>query len=337
MWDLKNKSLLIMKGSSSEIPVKKAKERFVWQTPVLMPYENGSMIELKKEGHKGVYKVIDGLVTVIFKTITCDRGDNESIRRVKEEFTVSVKAHEAASDGVVTPISFSEMEDTDFPHHIIELVYEYGGEDLITALKDADGQKIMDVMGSVARTMAKLEKNKIFHSDIKPGNIVISNGVVKLVDFGEAMYFSSESKMFTTKALRGGTIPYLPPEVVKNLKGEPRSVDVYCWGITLYSLLADLTFDQLNDDVELRRTDYNGFLDKVSKLKVKKDTNGTLRKKAIKILLEALRFDPKKRPSFKELLDMIEDLEFYKNKTNNMNEELNKVIKERGKIAYNSR
>ena len=196
---------------------------------------------------------------------------------------MSIKAHEAAPDGVVAPISFSEIDDIHLPHHIIEMVYEYGGEDLDTALKNADGKKIMDTMESVVRIMAKLEQKQIFHADIKPGNIVVFDGVVKLLDFGVAMVFDSKARMLTTKSLRGGTIPYLPPEVVKNLKGGPTAIDVYCWGITLYSLLAGLTYDQLCCDVELRKNDYNGFLDKVSTLRIKKDTDGSLSSEAVEI------------------------------------------------------
>ena len=143
---------------------------------------------------------------------------------------LSIKAHNVAADGVAAPISISEIDDKDLPHHIIEFVYEYGGEDLFTALKNADGQKIVEVMVSVVKIMAKLELNQIFHSDIKPGNIVISNGVVKMVDFGVAMYFDTKTQMLSTKTLKGGTVLYLPPEVIINKKGKPASIDVYCWG-----------------------------------------------------------------------------------------------------------
>ena len=160
---------------------------------------------------------------------------------------------------------------------------------------------------------------------------------MKLVNFGEAMVFDSKARMLTTKSLRGGTIPYLPPEVVKNRKGEPIAIDVYCWGITLYSLLAGLTYDQLCDDEELRKNDYNGFLDKVSKLKAKNDTDGRVSKKAVRILDNALSFDPKKRPTFNKLLNEVESPEFYRNRINRMNKELQKSIKERSRINCNSR
>ena len=120
--------------------------------------------------------------------------------------------------------------------------------------------------------------------------------------------------------------------MIKNLKGEPTSVDVYCWGITLYSLLANLTKDQLNDDAELRKTDYPAFLNKVKTLKVKGDTDGTLTENAKKILLKVLSLNPKDRPCFNELLNMTESPELNKNKLNEIQKELAKVIKEKGII-----
>ena len=122
---------------------------------------------------RSTYKVVQDPVTVVFKAIICKKGDNEKIRQVKDEFMLSIKAHKAAADGVVTPISISETDDKFLPHHIIEFVYEYGGENLLTALKDVDGHEIVEVMNSVVRIMAKLELKQIYHSDIKPENIVI--------------------------------------------------------------------------------------------------------------------------------------------------------------------
>ena len=221
--------------SSHRISVSKAMEKFLCQTDILVPYKNGSMIELQRDGYdkniRAIYKVIDGPISVIFKSITCKKGDNERIRQIKDEFMISIKAHEAAADGVVTPISMAEIDDKYLPHHVIEFVYEYGGEDLLTALKSANGKKIMEIMGSVVRIMAKLELKSIFHSDIKPQTIAVSNGAVKLISFGVSICFDSKDRMFSTQELRGGTLPYLPPEVVKNHRGIPTAVDVYCWEI----------------------------------------------------------------------------------------------------------
>ena len=126
----------------------------------------------------------------------------------------------------MAPILYEEAEDEDLKEYSVEAVYEYGGENLLTALKNATGLEVMKVMGAVARIMAKLEIEHIFHSDLKPANIVIANGVVKLLDFGVAMTLNQETRMLSTKNLKGGTFRYLPPEVLTSTQGKPTAVDV---------------------------------------------------------------------------------------------------------------
>ena len=72
-----------MQNPGSGISVLEGKKRFLWRTPVLVPYENGSMLELQKQGYKTVYKVVDGPVTVILKTITCKQWEKEKISLLK--------------------------------------------------------------------------------------------------------------------------------------------------------------------------------------------------------------------------------------------------------------
>ena len=169
---------------------------------------------------RAIYRVESKYVTIIFKAITCSNESNGTIRQIKEEFDLSMKAYKAARDSVVVPISFEEVEDTELNEHVIEIVYEYGGDDLLTALENKTGEEIMKVMGSVAKAMACLEAKNIFHSDIKPENIVISDGVVKLLDFGVAMSMDRKTRMLITKDLKGGTFAYLPPEVLETHRGE---------------------------------------------------------------------------------------------------------------------
>ena len=90
---------------------------------------------------RSVWRVEKKPVTVIFKTMACPNDNKEAIRRIKEEFELSMKAYQAARDGVVAPISFQEIEDNELLEHVIESVIEYGGADLLTALKNSAGEK----------------------------------------------------------------------------------------------------------------------------------------------------------------------------------------------------
>ena len=329
-----------MTDSQLEFSVDAAKSNFICRTSLLEPYKEGLMFLLQKAGSesgvRAVYRVESGPITVIFKTISCSATDSEAIRQIKDEIDLSIKAYQIARDGVVALISFKKIEKTDLNETIFEIVYEYGGDNFLTAFKDANGQKIMDAMETVAKIMARLESENIFHSDIKPENIVISNGVVKLVDFGVSMKFDTKTSMLVTKELMGGTSLYLPPEVLETEKGKPTTVDAYSWGITLYQLLTGRTKDNLIKDQKLQTPNYKAFLDNVQKFLDENVTDENVKRKAKIILPKVLAFNPNERPNFFEIIKMLSTEEEYKQeleKTKQILEEtkqeLIKVTKER--------
>ena len=325
-----------MTTSQLPITVDIAKAKCLYRTSVLGPYKDSSMFLLQKAGSgeepRAVYRVEKDFVTVILKTATCPKQNQESIKRIQEEFNLAMKAYKAARDGVVLPISFEEIIDNVLGEYCFEAVYEYGGENLLTALKNSNARDIMNVMRTVAKIMARLEVKNIFHSDIKPANIVISDGVVKLLDFGVAMVIDSKTLMFKTKSLKGGTLIYLPPEVLKSQQGEPTAVDVYAWGITLYQLLTGQTEADLEKDIDLRKTNYKSFLENVQNFEVKRDPDGSIKKKASEILQKVLDLNPKLRPNFSTISTILSNEESVKDELKRIKQILLKVIQERDKF-----
>ena len=310
-----------------------AKKKRVYRTSVLAPYEGCSMFLLHRGGTDNepryVYRVEKDDVTVVFKATTCFNSNKESVRQIKEEFYLCKRAYESARDGVVKPISCEEIEDKKMGRFYFEAVYEYGGENLLIALKNSDAEEIMNVMAGFANTMALLESKHIFHSDIKPANIVISSGVVKVLDFGVAMSFDHKTSMFTTKDLKGATLLYLAPEILEGKSSEPTAVDVYAWGITLYQLLTGRTENELIDDLDTRRKDHKTFLKNAMNLKIKRDPSGAVKNKAMDILPKVLDYEPKKRPTFSMINAMFMSEESCKNELEKANQKLSQVIKER--------
>ena len=298
-----------MKKTKPAITVEIAQAKSICRTSVLGSYKGASMLLLQKTGSaeepRAVYLVEKDPVTVIFKTTTCPQENQETVRQIKDEFSLSMKAYKAASDGVVVPISLEEFEDDVLGEYHFEAVYEYGGENLLEALKNPTGEEVMKVMGTVAKIMARLESQNLFHSSIRPTNIVISNGVIKLMNFGVDMSIDLKTRMLTTKDPKGEAFAYLPPEVLENQRGEPTAVDVYSWGITLYQLLTGRTQDQLNDDIKVRKSNYEAFLKNVQSLKINGDSDGSIKKRAIDILQKVLDPNPKLRPNFSMITIML--------------------------------
>ena len=95
---------------------------------------------------------------------------------------------------------------------------------------------IYEITVQVCRALAYIHFHGITHFDVKPENILITEGedglAVKLIDFGLSEFgFKVEGE--STK----GTIRYMAPEVLEGKRGDSRS-DLYSLGVTLLEVLA---------------------------------------------------------------------------------------------------
>ena len=83
--------------------------------------------------------------------------------------------------------------------------------------------------------LAYAHSKRIFHRDIKPGNILLSNhGHVKITDFGLALI--PDSKTITIQNSILGTPAYMSPEQICGEKLDGRS-DIFSLGATMYEML----------------------------------------------------------------------------------------------------
>jgi serine/threonine protein kinase len=86
-----------------------------------------------------------------------------------------------------------------------------------------------------AKALMHAHEKGVIHRDVKPANLLISEGgVVKLSDFGLAKFAQDATRAVTGKF--GGTLLYMAPEQVN---GQPGSVatDLYQLGCLLYELM----------------------------------------------------------------------------------------------------
>lgn len=74
-----------------------------------------------------------------------------------------------------------------------------------------------------------IHSKKVLHRDIRPDNVILSNGVVKLYDFSWATSISPKKAVFC------GTVGYAPPEV-SELNQYNESIDLWGLGVILYEL-----------------------------------------------------------------------------------------------------
>ncbi|PJF30185.1 MAG: hypothetical protein CUN52_04585 [Phototrophicales bacterium] len=88
-----------------------------------------------------------------------------------------------------------------------------------------------ELLGQLLEALAYLHRREVIHRDLKPDNILVINGTVKVLDFGLALLHGQDD-------IDGiaGTPEYLAPEV---FEGEPPSTasDLYAVGVIAYRLI----------------------------------------------------------------------------------------------------
>lgn len=115
------------------------------------------------------------------------------------------------------------------PYLVMELVPD--DCNLLQAGEDATLERQIDYLTQLLLALDYLHRRGVIHRDLKPANVLVYDGQVKVVDFGLSQ------NMGENPAELGGTVGYIPPEV---LYGEPITVrcDLYAFGVIAYEMVA---------------------------------------------------------------------------------------------------
>jgi serine/threonine-protein kinase len=87
----------------------------------------------------------------------------------------------------------------------------------------------------ILRALQHAHDRGIVHRDVKPQNImVLSDGTIKVTDFGIARFARSDQRTITDKAI--GSVHYISPEQARGEKTDEKT-DIYSVGVMLYEML----------------------------------------------------------------------------------------------------
>lgn len=251
---------------------------------------------LGEGGMANVYLAHDTILdrNVAVKVLRGDLANDEKfVRRFQRE---------ALSASSLSHPNIVEMYDVGEDDGQYYIVMEYvDGKTLKQVLKQRGHlsiTEVVDIMLQLTDGMAHAHDAYIIHRDIKPQNIMIlSNGMIKITDFGVATALNSTQLTQTNSVM--GTVHYLPPEQAQG-KGSTIRSDIYSMGIMMYELLTGLVPYKGDNAVEIALKHLKEPLPSVRK------SNSSIPQSIENVIIRSTAKNPKNR--YVDAREMHEDL-----------------------------
>ena len=96
--------------------------------------------------------------------------------------------------------------------------------------------EVVRIGAAIADALHSLHLQETVHCDLKPDNIILRpDGEAVLIDFGVSWHARFPDLLAEEARLASGSAPYLSPEQLLGVRGDPRS-DLFSLGVVLYEL-----------------------------------------------------------------------------------------------------
>ncbi len=158
------------------------------------------------------------------------KDDERAVKRfINESKTVSMLDHEnivKILDVVITD---------DLKYIVMEFIDGITLKDYIDRIGTLSWKEAVYYTKQILRALSHAHEKQVIHRDIKPQNIMLlSDGTVKVTDFGIAKHPNAEAITMTDKAI--GTVNYISPEQASGAQVDSRT-DIYSTGVMLYEMV----------------------------------------------------------------------------------------------------
>ncbi|XP_039190377.1 dual specificity protein kinase TTK isoform X2 [Crotalus tigris] len=257
--------------------------------------------QIGRGGSSKVFQVLDEKKQLFaIKHVNLEEADQQTIESYKNEIAHLNKLQQH-SDKII------RLYDYEISEKNVYMVMECGNIDLNSWLKKKktiNPWERKSYWKNMLEAVHTIHQHGIVHSDLKPANFLLVDGMLKLIDFGIANQMQPDVTSIV-KDSQVGTINYMPPEAIKDMSsnaenGKSRSKispksDVWSLGCILYCM----TYG---------KTPFQNITNYITKLHAIIDPNYEImfpeiaEKDLLDVLKNCLIRNPKQRISISELL-----------------------------------
>lgn len=188
--------------------------------------DNYVITEVLSGGMSEVYRVFDGTDRYVLKIVKEDTTE-QNIKLFRREIRILKKLNHPNIMEIV-----ADTYDSDRPYYVMP---NCGKSFVELACSQMSDLELLDYTISFCETIQYAHESGVFHRDIKPQNVLLYKGVVKVSDFGLSRFVNRDTTTMTQTGTTTGTAGYMPPEYLTGeFKDDTVESDVYMIGKTLY-------------------------------------------------------------------------------------------------------
>jgi eukaryotic-like serine/threonine-protein kinase len=172
---------------------------------------------------------------VVIKVLSPELGQRVNVERFLQEIATSATLQHPQ----IVPV-YHAGDEAGLRYYVMPFV---AGESLRARLQ-REGRlaprEVLHLLAPLARALAYAHRQGVVHRDVKPENILLSEGEPMLADFGIAKVVreGGSSTGLTSAGMSIGTVTYMPPEQVAADPDIDGRADVYSLAAVAYELLA---------------------------------------------------------------------------------------------------